>query len=690
MVTNKKPGPASGRNRRPGPSAPRGFAVPSGHRRTSVPPAWVAALLAFIWCTTGCEPQGPKALLEGERLLKQERYNEAVALFQLATEKIPREARAWNMLGLAYQGGGMATEAAQAYSKALMLDHKLSAAHYNLGCLYLEQDQPQLAATELTAFTLLQPRALDGWLRLAAAQMRLNRLDAAEVCYRNALTLVPKHPEAHNGMGMIQVQRRRYIEGIQHFQIALAEAPDYGPALLNHAIVTHRHFNQRVTALQKYRAYLALQPRPDNWDSVNQIAQALSDELSGSNRTAVAVAPNPSATPVLRTNPLAGIGQPVVRPAAPPTNRPTATVLSDPKPSPSVPVAVTAPLTPSATRPVVTPGSTPAAATPVAPAPVVVSKPAAATTVPALPKESAAPPPPEVVVSEVSSPLTIKPAQDPILPPRPAAPPAVAPTVAKAGPASTTPVDAASNPARNPATPAPRGATEERPGFFQRLNPFRGRNKPEPAPPSLVRSEPPRSGAPSGQPRELAATQAQPTLADSLPSEGFPRYAYRQAIRPQAGDRQKAAELVNKGILAHRDRKAEEEINFYRSATLVDPANYDAFFNLGLASAEQGDWGTALHCYEQALNIDPDSSNARYNFATALRQSNYPVDAARELEAILQTRPADAKTLLALGNLYAQRFKQNRTARYYYARMLEAEPNHPKAPEVRFWLAANP
>ena len=49
--------------------------------------------------------------MEGERLLQQERYNEAIALFQLATEKIPREARAWNMLGLAYQGAGLASEA---------------------------------------------------------------------------------------------------------------------------------------------------------------------------------------------------------------------------------------------------------------------------------------------------------------------------------------------------------------------------------------------------------------------------------------------------------------------------------------------------------------------------------------------------------------------------------------------------
>jgi tetratricopeptide (TPR) repeat protein len=634
-------------------------------------------LSCLFW--TGCEPQGPKALLEGERVLKQERYNEAIALFQLATEKIPREARAWNLLGLAYQGAGLSSEAAQAYSKALALDHKLSAAHYNLGCLYLEQDQTQLAVTELTAFTLLQPRAVEGWLRLASAQTRVNRLDAAEVCYRNALTLVPKHPEALNGMGYVSVSRRRYIEAIQYFQIALAESPNYGPALLNQAVVTHRHLNQRVTALQKYRAYLALQPRPDNWEAVNQVAQNLADELAGSNRAPAATA---LTNTVYRTNPAPT--------AASLANNTARTVVTQSLTAVQPPVVVP-PSRPAAGQPATaTPTPTPPAAIrptvalPPQPAPPPASVPSTAAVV-LSPVRETVPPPPEVVISEVGREMNIKPAADPVLPPpQPGSRPAT--TIASGSPAAA----AAPSVAPQRTAPPPVAANEDRPGFFQRLNPFRSRPKNDPPLPASVRADPPRSATPANAAREISATQVQATLADALPTEGFPRYAYRQAVRPNAGDRQKAAELVNKGILAHRDRRAEEEVNFYRSATLVDPSNYDAFFNLGLASAEQGDWTTALHAYEQALNIDPDSVNGRYNFAAALRQSNYPIDAARELEAILQTRPDDGKTLLALGNLYAQKFKQNRTARYYYLRMLEAEPNHPKAAEVRFWLTSNP
>lgn len=666
----------------------------SGRRPSLVSWARVFCLGFALLTWTACEPQGPKALLEGEKLLEQERYNEAIRLLQLATEKLPRDARAWNFLGLAYHGSGLNSEAGQAYQKALALDHKLSSARYNLGCLMLEQDQPQLAITELTAFTLLQPRSSSGWLKLGSAQLRVSRLDAAETCFRNALKLVPKDPEALNGLGVIHVSRRKYVEAVQYFQIAIAESPNYGAPLLNQAIVTHRYLNQRATALQKYRQYLALQPRPENWDSVNIVAQALAEELAVNTKTPGA---GFSTNIVLRTNatwantPTATGKNP--NPALAPPNgtalaggSPKSGLAStkEPKPQLLTPPSVTSPAPLAPTTPVIT--EPPPAVKPSAP---IVS------VAPTEKSKNDEPAPPPLAVSEVAESLRVRPAQEVIEPkPAPTAatptpPPAPAPqsTATAKAPATTT------SPAPNAVSKSspPSSAKEERPGFFSRLNPFRQRPKPEAPPiPSSVVADPSRSGAPPRSTREIAATQGGPTLIDSLPTPQFKRYNYRPAVRPQAGDRQKASELVTKGILAHRDRRAEEEINFYRSAVLTDPSNYDAYFNLGLASAETGDWATALNAYEQALNIDPDAANSRFNFAMALRQSDYPVDAAHELETILQTQPNDAKTLLALGNLYAQKFKQPRMARYYYLRLLEVEPNHPKAADVRFWLAANP
>lgn len=614
---------------------------------------------------TGCEPKGPKALLEGEKLVAQERYNEAIRTLQIATENLPREARAWNLLGLAYHGGGMETEAAQAYGKALALDHKLSAARFNLGSLMLEENQPQQAVSELTAFTLLQPRAVDGWLKLASAHYRLNHLEAAEAAYRTALSLVPRHPEALNGLGCIQVGRRRYVDAVQYFQAALIESPGYPQPLLNQAIVTHRYLNQKSTALQKYRQYLALQPRPENWDIAYQAAQGLSDEITGATRSPllagitniVTRTPPPSAAAIPLT-PRA----PAVAAAATNGTTPPAPTNASTRP----PVLSTArdPRTPPATS---SPGPTVPAP---APAPLPVPPPVTATPPPPAATREPEPPPPALTVAEVDTTLKISPPQEITPPPLP--PKAVAPPSAEPIPRATSPTIVSSQ-----------GNGEkgvDRPGFFQRLNPFRSkpRNDPPPPPPAMV-------SAPAA-PRASIPPAPEPVLQTG----DFKRYSYRQYERPPSGDRVKAAELVNKGILAHRERRPDEEIACYRSATLTDPACYDAFFNLGLAYAEQGDWQASLESYERALSIDPDSSRSRYNFAQALRQADYPVEAARELETILKGHPNDTLTMLALGNLYAQKFKQTRTARQYYLRLLEIDPENPKASEIRFWLAANP
>ena len=184
------------------------------------------------------------------------------------------------------------------------------------------------------------------------------------------------------------------------------------------------------------------------------------------------------------------------------------------------------------------------------------------------------------------------------------------------------------------------------------------------------------------QPRLRRTLSSGPTLLSSR----WLQRPWRVGFRPL----DTAVELVNKGVIAHQERRFEEEIAFYRSASLSDPSSYDAYFNMGLSMVEQGNWPAGLQAYESALSIDPESISARYNLAVTLRQLDYPVDAGHALERILQSHPGESKALLALANLHAQKFKQPRLARQYYLRFLEADPQHPKASEVRFWLAANP
>jgi tetratricopeptide (TPR) repeat protein len=230
------------------------------------------ALAIFI---AGCTPSGPRALLDGEKLLERGDYAGAAAQFKTATTILATNAQAWNYLGVACQHAGQTADAMAAYQRALALDRDLMEAHYNLGCLWLEQNKPDAAESEFTAYTLRRSKAPEGWLKLGLAQLQSHDVTAAEKSFSTVLYLNPNNAEALNGFGLARIERGHPREAAQFFAAAAKEKPEYGPALLNLATVAHQYLHDNALALQKYRAYLALTPRPANWDVVNDIVNSL-------------------------------------------------------------------------------------------------------------------------------------------------------------------------------------------------------------------------------------------------------------------------------------------------------------------------------------------------------------------------------------------------------------------------------
>src|SRR5438093_617309 len=137
----------------------------------------------------GCTPPGPRALLDGKRLLEQGRYPQAVEKLTLATSLMATNAQAWNYLGLACHRAGKATEAERAYRHALDLNRELFEARYNLGCLWLDQNKPADAKNEFTACTLRRGNSAEAWLKLGTAQSHLRESADAEESFRKALRL---------------------------------------------------------------------------------------------------------------------------------------------------------------------------------------------------------------------------------------------------------------------------------------------------------------------------------------------------------------------------------------------------------------------------------------------------------------------------------------------------------------------
>jgi Flp pilus assembly protein TadD len=293
--------------------------------------------LAISAVLAGCKPPGPRALLDGKDLVERGKYTQAIDRLKKATSLLSTNAQAWNYLGIAYHQAGQANDAADAYKKALAFDQNLVEAHYNLGCLFLDQNRPDQAKAELTAYTLHRDKSPEGWIKLGEAQLRLHDLAGAEKSFNQARQFDPQNPEALNGMGVIQMQRNHPTEAAQFFNGAVTTKPDYAPAILNLAIVSQLYLNNRQFALQRYQDYLTLRPQPANWDAVNAAAAALAQELNPPRPV-----PQPTVAaprPVAPANP-AGSSRPtnnfVVR-AAPPRPEPAAS--SNPRVTTSAPTA---------------------------------------------------------------------------------------------------------------------------------------------------------------------------------------------------------------------------------------------------------------------------------------------------------------------------------------------------------------
>jgi len=262
----------------------------------------VIAFLMLPIFLAGCGPPGPRALLKGEKLLSQGDYPGAVTALKTATSLMSTNAQAWNYLGVAYQHAGQPADAALAYQRALNLDRDLVEAHYNLGCLWLEQDKPDVAKTEFTAYVLRRSKDPEGWTKLGMAQLRLRDLASAEKSFSLALAIDSNAAGALNGLGLAQMQRDRPRDASRYFAAAKRAQPDYAPALLNLATVARQYLHDNALALQNYRAYLALTPHQADWEQVNVIANDLEQAVNGaanppgSNRQASSV-PGRSSSP---------------------------------------------------------------------------------------------------------------------------------------------------------------------------------------------------------------------------------------------------------------------------------------------------------------------------------------------------------------------------------------------------------
>jgi tetratricopeptide (TPR) repeat protein len=127
---------------------------------------------------------------------------------------------------------------------------------------------------------------------------------------------------------------------------------------------------------------------------------------------------------------------------------------------------------------------------------------------------------------------------------------------------------------------------------------------------------------------------------------------YREAVRLDPGAADAHAHLGY--ALSGLPDQANEAIGQYEESIRLNPGDGQVRNNLGLALIAQGRSSEAVSQFEEALRLMPNFAEIRLNLAIALL--NIPGqrnEAARQLDAYLQVRPANEMTQQILGQIQA-------------------------------------
>jgi tetratricopeptide (TPR) repeat protein len=149
--------------------------------------------------------------------------------------------------------------------------------------------------------------------------------------------------------------------------------------------------------------------------------------------------------------------------------------------------------------------------------------------------------------------------------------------------------------------------------------------------------------------------------------------------------------LARGEALLERKEYAEAEAAL-REATAADPSSARAHGSLALALLYQRKIEPALEEGRLAVACDAGNPEARLIYGRALAAARRPLEAARELEAVLAARPDDLVALEGLAQSYAAA-QDERAAVAAYEKLVKLRPDTPD-PRVRladyFWSARKP
>jgi len=143
------------------------------------------------------------AVAQGDRLVKQGRYQEALAHYERAIRLVRRPSYAWTSRGVAMRYLGRLDEALRCHENAIRLDPENEVAWCNLGTVYFKKGLLAKALDCYDKAIKIRPKYAIAWNNKGVVYARMNRFADADKCHTKATKLRPEYVAAWLNRGEV-------------------------------------------------------------------------------------------------------------------------------------------------------------------------------------------------------------------------------------------------------------------------------------------------------------------------------------------------------------------------------------------------------------------------------------------------------------------------------------------------------
>ena len=223
-----------------------------------------------------------KLIQRGDALLKEKRYDEAIAQYKAAIANADRPVFTAHLnLGSAYYEKGDYRSAVEAFRKATEIRPSDYRGHYNLAeALYASEDYKGSEAAYRKVIAL-SPKGISGaqaYHFLGLSLYKQGRVEEAIAQYKAAIELFGgKYAEAHYNLGTALLERKDYEGAEREFRLTIEQDKGFAEAHFNLG-VTLEHQRRFREAAEQFEMFLSLTPEYGDADRLRERIQRLKQQ----------------------------------------------------------------------------------------------------------------------------------------------------------------------------------------------------------------------------------------------------------------------------------------------------------------------------------------------------------------------------------------------------------------------------